>query len=120
VTASRTRDLAIALAALAAQVVVLYLPDPPPVAEAWSFPGLDKAVHVAVFALPTWALWRVWPSPVVPGAMVAQAVASEVVQGRWLSGRGADPLDLLADLAGIAAGLLLTRLPLLAWRGNRA
>jgi len=118
VTTSRPRDRAIALAALAAQVTVLYLPDPPPVADSWSFPGLDKAVHVAVFALPTWALWRVWPSPVVPVAMVAQSVASEVVQGRWLSGRGADPLDLLADLAGIGAGLLLARLPLLAWRGN--
>lgn len=101
---------------LVGQFVVLYFPDASSVPGAdLPVPFLDKIVHVGVFALPTWALLRVVrrPGPVV-GGMVAQAVISEVVQEALLPGRGFEALDAVADIAGVALGLVLAR-----WAGRR-
>lgn len=95
-------------ASVVIQLVVLY----------WPFgvggpgvPGLDKAVHVVVFAAValTGRLVgvRFWPLAVGLGL---HAVVSEVVQGTFLDRRAADPLDVVADLVGVALGLLAARL----------
>jgi VanZ family protein len=43
------------------------------------------------------------------GLVAAYAVVSELIQGFALPGRSGDPLDVVADLAGVAAGWLLAR-----------
>ncbi len=95
-------------ATVVVQLVVLY----------WPFgiggpgvPGLDKVVHVAVFGAVALAGRvagvGVWPLVVGLGL---HAVVSEVVQGALLDRRGADPLDVVADLVGVALGLAAARL----------
>lgn len=98
-----------AAALVVAQFVTLYLPDPSTVPGTdLPIPFLDKIVHVGVFALPTWALLRVvGRRRIVVGAMVAQAVVSEVVQGALLPHRGFELLDAAADVAGIGVGVAL-------------
>lgn len=94
-------------AALLVQCLILYWPSPPD-----SLPdgpdGLDKVVHLLVFAVPAalgvLAGLRRWIVVVVFGL---QAAASELIQGWLLADRGADPWDFLADLFGIALGLLV-------------
>ncbi len=114
-TASGPARGAVVLAAalVLAQSVALYLPDTSGVPGTdLPIPHLDKIVHVGLFALPTWALLRVVRRRrVVVGAMLAQAVVSEVVQGTLLPHRGFEVLDAVADLAGIGLGLALAGLP---------
>jgi len=82
-------------------------------------PGVDKVVHLGLFALLAltgrWAGvgWR--PLAVV---LVAYAAVSEVLQGTDLVDRDASVADLLADSAGVAVGLLLWHL-LAGRRGSR-
>ncbi|MGH8825705.1 MAG: VanZ family protein [Jiangellaceae bacterium] len=94
--------------AVLAQLVVLYAPDAP--AGPVAVPHLDTVVHVAVFAAVVWSGRRaglpVWPLVVIS---VVQAVGSEAVQAALLPGRSGDPGDVVADLAGIALGVLLSR-----------
>lgn len=71
--------------------------------------GLDKPIHVAIFAAPI-ALLVLAGVPrriVIPLALV-YAVASEYIQGTYLTGRTFDPKDIVADLVGIALALVLT------------
>lgn len=101
------RWLALA-AALAANLVVLYVPDPG--TPSTSVPGLDKAVHLAVFLALTLAGLRVglakgW----FLAAVLTHAVVSEVVQATLLPARSGDLLDLVADAAGITLGYLAHR-----------
>lgn len=83
----------------------LYTPTPPDVGPL-AFPGLDKLVHLILFAVPTWALVKVVPKAwmaVVP--MLLHVPVSEIIQATLLSGsRGGDWLDAVADLVGIAVG----------------
>lgn len=86
--------------ALLVQAVVLYAPqgggDPP-------FPNADKVVHLAVFFVPALlALAARLPARGVVALLGVHAVVSEVVQGVVLAGRSGDPLDVVADLAGVA------------------
>ena len=95
--------------AVVLQSPALYWPraiETPPVI---GVPHLDKVVHVALFALTTWALLRVLPRWVTLALMVVQVGLSEVIQGTFLPGRSADPLDAAADLVGIALGFGLWR-----------
>ena len=113
---SGRREVALVALALAvlAQGVVLYAPQG---AGAPPFPQADKVVHVAVFAVPTvLALVARIPVRWVVGLLAAHAVVSEVVQSRLLPGRSGDPWDSLADLGGIALGVLAVAL----WRWSRA
>ena len=91
--------------AVVVQCWALYTTSPP---SAGSDLPLDKLVHFALFAgvgllgvlagLPTrWLLL----------GLALQAIASELIQAVWLSQRGGDVWDLVADLVGTAAGVWL-------------
>lgn len=82
------------------------VPDP-------THPGQARVVHVVAFAGAAWLWLWAFPktafprAPLVIGAVgVALAVGSELWQMRVVSGRGAQPLDLAADLAGLALGFI--------------
>ncbi|MDQ3611201.1 MAG: VanZ family protein [Actinomycetota bacterium] len=75
-----------------------------------TFPGADKLVHLLLFALLAGTIrWRFGPALVGLGVVAVYAVASELIQGFALPNRSGDPLDVVADLAGVAAGWLLAR-----------
>ena len=101
--------LGLLVAAVFVQFVVLYAPAQPgglPV-----FAHADKVVHVLVFLVPTaLALVAGLPARVVVPLFAAHAVVGEVVQGALLPMRAGDPFDVLADLTGVALGVLLWRL----------
>ncbi|MHB1064848.1 MAG: VanZ family protein [Georgenia sp.] len=105
--AARRAAAALLVLAVAAQLVVLYAPRVPPLPGS-AVTGLDKLVHAAVFAAVTVAAVRAGlpPAPVV-GYGLVHAVVSELVQHLVLSGRSGDPLDVLADVAGVAVGVWL-------------
>lgn len=101
----RTAAVLFALA-LVAQLVVLYVPDPPSDIPAPA--GSDKLVHFAVFAAPALLGVLAGLRPLWLGAaLAAHAVLSEVVQHLLLPGRSGDAWDALADLAGVAVGLAI-------------
>jgi VanZ family protein len=76
------------------------------------FPESDKVVHAALFLAVTGAGVRAgFPARWLVGALAAEAVVSELVQGFLLPHRDGDVLDVLADLVGVCLGLLATRLP---------
>lgn len=98
------RPLLLALVLVVAQCVVLYWPSPT-VPGAADVPGLDKILHVAIFALPTWALVRAVRTPWVGVlAMVVHVPVSEWVQQALVPGRGAELWDGVAGLLGIVIG----------------
>ncbi|MFO7768252.1 MAG: VanZ family protein [bacterium] len=84
------------------------------------FTGVDKLGHLAEYGvlglLSAWALMRSRPDmlsqDIVQGAMMIGGTWGWVdeVHQYWVPGRTSDPLDMLADLAGAAAGAwLMTR-----------
>ena len=97
-----------------------------PSQPAW-FPFADKLQHAVGFALPVLLILLTvalrgpfggqWPSVRVTALVVAvfaaHAVISEVIQHLWYLHRTGDPVDVLADWAGVALGVLLLRLILL-------
>jgi hypothetical protein len=93
--------------AVLGHVVALYTPGDP---NSVSVPGLDKVVHLLLFAVPVWLLAsltsRVW---VVAAVFTGEAFLSEVVQARFLPDRSGDPIDALFDLFGIAVAVLLVQ-----------
>ena len=94
--------------AVAVQVVVLYSPSSP---GELLFPQADKVVHVVVFLVPVVVALLAGLRPaVVIAFFAAQAVVSEVVQGTLLPARSGDPIDVVADLVGIATGVAVWRL----------
>ena len=96
-------------AVVLAQLVVLYAPRAP---STGGVPGLDKVVHVLVFAVVAAVGLRARvPRWVVLLLTVGHAPVSELVQATLLPGRSGDPLDLLADLAGCALGWWVPRRP---------
>lgn len=99
--------------AVAVQLFALYLPGGPNQPLELPFvPGADKVVHALLFAVPVYLLGRLTGRiGVVAVGFAVHAVLSEVVQGRVIPYRDADPWDAAADLVGIAlaVGLLLLR-----------
>lgn len=97
--------------AVLVSLVVLFLPgsDVPSAP-----PGVDKVVHLAVFALlgatGRWA--RIPPLPLV-GGLAVYAVGSELLQGVLPIERDAEVLDAVVDCVGVSLGIaghaLLTR-----------
>ena len=82
-------------------------------------PGVDKLVHLALFAvLAVSGRWAGVGRTALAVLLVVYAAGSEVLQGTDLVGRDASVADLVADSAGVVAGLLLWRL--VATRGERA
>lgn len=94
--------------AVLAQLVVLYAPGT--AAESLAVPHADKIVHVAVFAAVVVAGSRVGlPLWLLVAVSVVQAVVSEVVQDALVPARSGDPVDVVADLAGVTLGILASR-----------
>ena len=95
-----------------------YLPSLPSSTPGAGIPGIDKAVHLLVFALTVFALGRVlaprgrFPIGWVVIAALVHAVLIELVQLVALPQRSGDVLDLLFDVVGIGLGLAL-------WSGER-
>jgi VanZ family protein len=74
-------------------------------------PGVDKLVHFSLFAvLALTGRWAGIGRGVLAGLLVVYAAGSELLQGTDLVGRDASVADLVADSAGVVAGLLLWRL----------
>jgi hypothetical protein len=103
-------------AAIAVQLIVLYAPSAPggpPIS------GLDKVVHVSVFAAPTLAALMAgipvrWALATL-AILIVQAPVSELIQHFVLPHRAGDVLDALADLGGVA----LAGLGYLVWNRRR-
>jgi hypothetical protein len=87
---------------LAVQLIVMYAPDGP---AGPGITGLDKVIHVIIFAAPAlaalmagvrarWAL----------GILAVHAPVSELIQHLVLPHRGGDVLDVMADLTGVLLG----------------
>ena len=73
--------------------------------------GSDKVVHLLLFAaLAATVRWRFGARLPALVAVAAYAPVSELVQALLLPGRSGDPLDVVADLAGVAVGWTLGRL----------
>ncbi len=73
-------------------------------------PGLDKAVHVVVFAvLALAACRRFGRRTTVALALSGYAIGSEVVQAALLRGRSGDVLDVVADLVGATLGWVIAK-----------
>ena len=71
-------------------------------------PQIDKVAHCFLFAAVAFTGLKVGvPARWLIGALVANAVVSEVVQHWLLPQRDGDPFDALADLAGVALGAWL-------------
>ena len=94
--------------AVLAQLVVLYAPGT--ATDSFVLPHVDKVVHAAVFAAVVVAGRRMglplWPLAAVS---VVQAVLSEAIQDTLVPARSGDPVDIVADLAGITLGVLVSR-----------
>ena len=71
-------------------------------------PGVDKLVHTALFAALAFSgRWAGIGPGVLAGMLVGYAVVSELVQGLTPLARSASVADGMADVVGIALGLLL-------------
>jgi VanZ family protein len=91
-------------------VAVLALALTPPNDKLGWFPHSDKFEHALAFAVLTVMGRFAWPRALAPVAvaMVVYGVAIEVLQGSFTA-RTASVADVLADVAGIAIGLWVTR-----------
>ena len=90
--------------ALAIQLIALYSP------EGLGGPqitGLDKVVHISIFAAPALvALLAGISAPWALGILAVHAPVSELIQHFALSHRSGDVFDALADFVGVALGAL--------------
>jgi hypothetical protein len=88
--------------ALAAQLVAVYAPDGP---GGLQINGLDKVIHVFIFAAPTFAALMVGIRPRwALGILALHAPVSELIQHSVLRHRSGDVLDVMADISGVALG----------------
>ncbi|MBK8459614.1 MAG: VanZ family protein [Micropruina sp.] len=97
----------LAVVAVIGHLLALYLPgsDLLPTGP----PGLDKVVHVALFAVPTALLiWWTGRRRLVVCAFAVHAVVSELVQGYVIPNRSLEALDMLADVVGIGLAWSVT------------
>jgi len=91
------------VAVLAVQTWLLYSPTPPmPPSD---FSGSDLVAHVVLFGAPTALLYWLWPRWWSVALMVAYAPGSELLQ-RLVPNRSSDVADAIADLLGVAIGVL--------------
>lgn len=106
-TAPLLRDRVVFAAVVLASVVVLFVPSTPgpPL-----FPYADKVIHLVLFAALTWSGRRAGFSEVqLVAALVGYAALSELVQAVALRNRSGGYWDLVADVLGVALGLLAAR-----------
>ena len=91
-------------AALAVQLIAVYSPQGPGGPQ---ITGLDKVVHVLIFAGPVLAaLMAGLSAPWVIGILAVHAPVSELIQHFALPHRTGDVFDMMADLVGVAVGSL--------------
>lgn len=110
----RRRALAAALAVVVVvHLVVLYLPGGQVPSTGVEVPGLDKAIHAAVFALPVFLAVLLGRSAWWALPFAVHAPVSEAAQHALVPLRTGDPWDLAADLAGVALGTAAAR-----WAGR--
>jgi len=88
--------------ALAVQLIAVYAPDAPGGPE---INGLDKVIHVFIFAAPALAALMVgvrarWAL----GILAVHAPISELIQHFVIPHREGDVLDVMADLGGVVLG----------------
>jgi hypothetical protein len=94
--------VAVALAVVVVQLLVLYWPV---VTVEGPVSWTDKVVHLLVFAVPTYAVGRALGSVRVAVLLFAiHAPVSELVQHFLLPGRSGDVWDAVLDLVGVALG----------------
>ena len=90
--------------ALAVQLIAVYSPQGPGGPQ---ITGLDKVVHVLIFAGPVLAaLMAGLSAPWVIGILAVHAPVSELIQHFALPHRTGDVFDMMADLVGVAVGSL--------------
>jgi VanZ family protein len=90
--------------ALAIQLIVLYSPVTP---AGPPITGLDKLVHLCVFAAPALAALLAGISARwVVAILLLHAPISELIQHFAVPSRTGDVLDVLADFSGVAIGVL--------------
>ena len=88
-----------------------YVPSIPSGMPGAGVPGLDKVVHLVIFALTVWAAARVlapvkrFPVGWVVITALVHALLIELIQQIALPDRSGSAGDLVADVAGIALGL---------------
>ena len=93
---------------LAVQLVAVYLPGSPE--SGLEVPGVDKVVHVLIFAIPVYLFGRATKRVrLVVGLFAVHAVLSELIQWRFIPFRDGDVWDAVADLAGIAIAVAVLR-----------
>ena len=88
--------------ALAVQLIAVYAPNAPAGPE---INGLDKVIHVSIFAAPALAALMVgmrarWAL----GILAVHAPISELIQHLVIPQRDGDVLDVMADLGGVFLG----------------
>ncbi len=90
---------------LVAHLVTLYIPGSPDQREV-IIPHLDKAIHLIAFGVPAFllskAVNRWWPVAL----LAVHAPVSELIQHHFVPFRAGEVADAVADLAGVAAGVL--------------
>ena len=92
------------MVAIALQLIALYSPQVPAGPQ---ITGLDKVVHVSIFAAPALAALMAGVSgPWALGVLAMHGPISELVQHFALAHRSGDPLDAMADLVGVGLGSL--------------
>ena len=102
------------LGSLVVQAVAVYAPSAPGAGE---LHGIDKVVHVTVFAVPAVAGLMAGLRPSWLLALLAvHAPVSELVQHVALPHRDGDLGDVAADLLGVGLGAIAVHL----WRRRRA
>jgi hypothetical protein len=90
--------------AVVVQLISLYSPEMPGGPQ---IAGLDKVVHLSIFAAPVLAaLMAGISAPLALGILAVHAPLSELIQHFALTHRSGDVLDTVADLAGVAIGWL--------------
>lgn len=88
--------------ALVVQLIVVYSPTAPAGPQ---INGLDKVIHVSIFAAPVLAgLMAGISAPWALGVIAVHAPLSELVQHFVLPHRSGDVFDVLADVGGVAVG----------------
>ncbi|PKL08355.1 MAG: hypothetical protein CVV51_09420 [Spirochaetae bacterium HGW-Spirochaetae-7] len=108
------RNFPVLTAIVAALILVAVLLPPSALPDAPGIPGLDKLVHFTMFIVLALATRRDFNLggrrrlALAVIAAIAFSVLTEALQ-LLVDGRSAEFLDMLADIAGFAAGLVVSR-----------
>lgn len=100
--------------ALMVQLVVLYAPQG---LGGPQITGLDRVVHLLIFAAPVLAaLMAGLSAPWVLGILAVHGPVSELIQYSVLPHRSGDVFDALADVVGVVIGAMVY----VVWRGRQS